>query len=322
MIFVRSLVFRCLPLAITLALACGDDSGADAPDATPAADARGVDVTVDAVIDAAPGIDATPDAPELACNGSPLLCERRYDAISYPTTHNAMSASIEGWTHSDQRYGIATQLQDGIRGLMLDVHMYEGAPHLCHGSACASGRRPLGDGLRDIATFLTAHPHEVVTIIFEPYVEPALIRDALAAVGLDALLHTQPADAAWPTLRELIDAGDRLVVFTEHRGGAFPWFHDVWAYAWDTHWEFYAPEEMHCGRNRGRAENGLFIFNHFLVTDDGAEQFARTLNVASFLLGRAEECKRSSGRHPNFVTVDYYDVGDVMAVVRTLNGIP
>jgi len=114
----------------------------------------------------------------LACNGDPLLCDRRYDQISYPTTHNAMSASAEGWTHSDQRHGIARQLQDGIRGLMLDVHSYQGEPHLCHGSACASGRRRLVDGLRDIATFMTEHPREVVTLIFEPYVSPAEIHAA------------------------------------------------------------------------------------------------------------------------------------------------
>src|SRR5688572_11582358 len=62
------------------------------------------------------------------CNGAAELCDRRYDAVTYPTTHNAMSAGAEGWTHSYQRYGIARQLDDGIRALMLDVHDFGGEP--------------------------------------------------------------------------------------------------------------------------------------------------------------------------------------------------
>jgi hypothetical protein len=257
--------------------------------------------------------------PEKLCNGASELCDRRYDEVSFATTHNAMSAADEGWIHTDQRYGIARQLADGIRGLMLDVHTFEGEPHLCHGSACASGKRKLVDGLGDIASFLADHPDEVVTIIFEPYVPAAQIQDALTSVGLDSLLHTQVAGQPWPTLGELIAADHRLVVFTEHGGGAFPWYHDVWQHAWDTHWEFYAPEEMHCGRNRGAAENPLFIFNHFLVTSDGAEAFAEQINEAEVLGTRAELCQDESGRRANFVVVDYYDVGDLFDVVRNLN---
>jgi hypothetical protein len=265
--------------------------------------------------------DHTPPPPTQLCNGAAELCDRRYDEVTFATTHNAMSAAAEGWIHTDQRYGIARQLDDGIRALMLDVHNYGGEAYLCHGGACATGKRKLVDGLADIADFLAAHPDDVVTIIFEPYVDPTWIRDALVATGLDTLVHTQDPADAWPTLGELIAADHRLVVFTEHGGGAFPWYHDVWAHAWDTNWEFYTPEEMTCARNRGAADNRLFIFNHFLVTDDEAEAFAQQLNIGSFLLTRAQACQEASGKHANFVTVDYYDVGDLMAVVRTLNGL-
>jgi hypothetical protein len=258
----------------------------------------------------------------LRCNGARELCDRRYDQVTYATTHNGMSAGAEGWVHSDQRYGIARQLQDGIRAMMLDVWDYQGEAYLCHGGACATGRRKLVDGLRDIADFMRAHPNEVVTIIFEPYVSADRILAALTEVGLDRELHVQDPAQPWPTLRQLIRAKHRLVVFTEHGGGAYPWYHDVWQYAWDTNWEFYAPAEMNCNRNRGAAENGLFIFNHFLVTDDEAEAWAHTLNVNPFLLGRAQECQDVSGRRANFVAVDYYDVGDLFPTVRALNGLP
>ncbi len=268
-----------------------------------------------------PALASTSAACALACNGAPELCDRRYDEVTYPTTHNAMSAAAEGWIHTDQRYGIARQLRDGIRALMLDVHNFGGEPYLCHGGACATGKRKLVDGLRDIARFMRQNPDEVVTIIFEPYVDAVQIRDALVTVGLDRQLHVQDPSQPFPTLRQLITAQHRLVVFTEHGGGAFPWFHDVWQYAWDTNWEFYAPEEMNCNANRGNVHNPLFIFNNIMVTDDDAEAFAQRINVNPFLLGRAQECQEVSGKRANFVTVDYYDVGDLFSVVRTLNGL-
>ena len=34
---------------------------------------------------------------EPKCNGHAELCERRYDEVSYPMTHNAMSNAAAGW---------------------------------------------------------------------------------------------------------------------------------------------------------------------------------------------------------------------------------
>lgn len=63
-----------------------------------------------------------PGAPE-ACNGYPQLCGKRIDQVTIPATHNSMSAASEpGWFLPNQRYGIVRQLNDGIRGLLIDTH--------------------------------------------------------------------------------------------------------------------------------------------------------------------------------------------------------
>ena len=46
------------------------------------------------------------------------------------------------------------------------------------------------------------------------------------------------------------------------------------------------------------------------------------LIAAGVLLDRARRCMRESGHLPNFVAVDFYDVGDVFAVVDALNQEP
>jgi hypothetical protein len=58
-----------------------------------------------------------------SCNGYAALCGRRLDEVVFPGTHNSFAASDEpGWYFANQRYGIARQLNDGIRAFLIDVH--------------------------------------------------------------------------------------------------------------------------------------------------------------------------------------------------------
>jgi hypothetical protein len=58
-----------------------------------------------------------------ACNGFPELCDRRLDEVVFPATHNSMSgADIPNWLFPNQEKGIPTQLNDGVRALLIDAH--------------------------------------------------------------------------------------------------------------------------------------------------------------------------------------------------------
>jgi len=62
----------------------------------------------------------------IACNGSPLLCDRKLNEVVFPTTHNSMSAAdIANWMFPEQERGIRQQLKDGVRGLLIDAHYGE-----------------------------------------------------------------------------------------------------------------------------------------------------------------------------------------------------
>jgi hypothetical protein len=57
------------------------------------------------------------------CNGAPELCGRRLNEVVFPATHNSMSAGdIPNWMFPNQEKGIPAQLNDGIRGFLVDVH--------------------------------------------------------------------------------------------------------------------------------------------------------------------------------------------------------
>jgi hypothetical protein len=71
--------------------------------------------------------------------------------------------------------------------------------------------------------------------------------------------------------------------------------------------------------NRGTPGNDLFILNHFLTNNIGAPNFARQVNFDPLLSTRARDCWEFQNRIPNFVTVDFYEIGSVLRTTNLLN---
>lgn len=56
-----------------------------------------------------------------ACNGHVELCDRRYDEVAFPATHNSMAAADQpGWFFAEQPDGVISQLDRGVRVLLID----------------------------------------------------------------------------------------------------------------------------------------------------------------------------------------------------------
>jgi hypothetical protein len=276
------------------------------------------------------------------CNGSEELCGRRYDQVAYATTHNAMAARFDPYFYSiiisNQCSGVPTQLADGIRGLMLDIHWFqpdeaeEPDLYLCH-SECGYGHQLLVEGLAEITDFLDARPNEVISFIIETNAgtsgREAQIRDAFAASGLLPYAHVQSPGAPWPTLAAMIAANQRLVVLTDDAspntgcdatGTPCPWYHYLWSdFAFETHYSYSTPANFSCADNRGEPGNDLFILNHFLTNNIGAPNFAQQVNYDPLLSRRARECWATQNHLPNFVTVDFYEIGSVLRTTNLLN---
>ena len=244
--------------------------------------------------------------------------ESRYDRIAWLVTHNAMSNRAEGWWFPNQSFGITRQLQDGVRGLMLDVHLIDGEPFLLHSSAML-GKTPLGTGLAEIEAFLQKHADVIVTVILECYVPAAKVRDAFEKAGLLSMLHHQTAGNPWPGIDDMIAGDKRLVVFTDSGGGEWRGYHDVWKFCQETHYSVKRVEDFDFKRNRGHASNSLFILNHFLTRPVAGMGLAMQANASSVLKPRIEGCEKATMRFPNFVVVDFYECGDTPALLADFN---
>ena len=71
--------------------------------------------------DSAPSVLTRASSDPRACNGHVELCDRPYNDVSFPATHNSMSAQ-DGyrWFIPEQPTGVMGQLDDGVRVFLID----------------------------------------------------------------------------------------------------------------------------------------------------------------------------------------------------------
>ena len=277
--------------------------------------------------------DGTNNDSCIACNGAASLCDRRFDEVVYPTSHNAMSNEDDGWIAPNNYDSTPKQLEAGIRSLMLDAWYWGGEPVLCHGGEIVpglgcdfTGQRPLEEGLAELATWLDNNPHEVLSIIWETYISEADMLANFTTSGLLDHAYIHDGSSPWPTLRELIQMDKRLIVFTDDSSAVEPWHHYVWSHAVETHFSFTEASQFEsvasCAPNRGSTANSLFILNHFLTNPFASPALANTVNFNPMLRSRALACQQAVAKLPNFLTVDFQSLGDLYKVVRELNQLP
>lgn len=258
--------------------------------------------------------------PPLACLGDEGLCDRRLDEITLAMTHNAMSSADEDWWLPNQTHAVPRQLEDGIRGFMLDTYDQDGVAVLCHGY-CQLGQSDLAAVLGSYTTFLEGHPGEILWFVLQDAASVETTVAAFDAAGLTPYAATLPTDGPLPTLRELVAAGTPLVVTTEgDRSDEAPsWYQPAYRVAWDNPYSAKTVDDFSCDTLRGSRDNPLFLLNHFLTNPVALRSLAELANPTEVIAEHAERCEAETGDRVNAIAVDFYDVGGVLDVVRALN---
>jgi len=259
------------------------------------------------------------------CNGHTALCDKKYDEVAYLTTHNAYNTMQGDFLFPNQTHSITQQLNDGVRALMIDVYDEDGVPMVYH-SFDFLGSVPLVDNLTEIKNFLMNEPNEIVTIILECYTTADAIEEAVNEAGLSSYLYARNSNADWASLQEMIDADKRLLIFSDVDDASADqnWYHYVWTHAVETHYTAHDTSDFSCDFNRGNVWNDLFILNHFITHAKlgvGLIDQAEIANTNPYFINRSLTCQALTGKFPNFVTVDFYEIGNALHVVNTLNGV-
>lgn len=208
-----------------------------------------------------------------------------------------------------------------IRNRLVGADEGRQSVYLCHG-LCELGAYELESTLEAIHEFLVAHPDEVLLIDIEDYVQPREIAAAFERSGLAEFVYKGPVAPRLPTLREMITAGQRVLVVLESGRPGVAWLRPAYqGLVQETPYSFHKREEFSCRPNRGGDSAPLFLMNHWIETTPMPKPSnAAVVNAYEVLLGRARQCAQERGHLPNIVAVDFYKTGDLVRVVDQLNG--
>jgi len=207
-----------------------------------------------------------------------------------------------------------------IRDRLVGVDESRRGVYFCHGF-CELGAYAVAPALREVRDFMVAHPEEVIIMIVEDYITPEDLASEFDKAGFKDLIYTDPLSPPLPTLRQLIQSGRRVLVFIESGRLGVPWLRPAFETFRETPYSFHKVEDFSCRANRGGNAGPLLQINHWMDTAPPAHKpsDAAIVNQYSFLLGRARKCSADRQHLPNLIAVDFYQTGDLLAVVNKLN---
>ena len=192
--------------------------------------------------------------------------------------------------------------------------------YLCHGF-CELGSSRLVPVLVQFRDFLVLNPGEVIIIIFEDTVAPSAVAESFEESGLVNLVYRGTVTPPWPTLGEMVRTNQRVLVLAENHSEGVPWYHPAFEVCQETPYHFSSPDDFTCGPNRGGETGSLMLMNHWVTTPPTSlPSIAARVNAHDFLMERVETFRQERGRTPNIIAVDFYQTGDLIEVVRELNG--
>ncbi len=294
----------------------------------------------------------------LPCNGSSALCDRPFNEVTLPGTHNSMSNAELDWTKPNQTYSMPNQLARGARAMLIDTYYGRLAPngkqienvvredrdlpgvdtYLCH-ATCLWGSVKLVEELGRVRDFLAANPREAMLFVNEANITPADFAEAVEKSGLIDFVYTGSTTGQWPTLGQMVTSGKRVVMLSEGNTGDVPWYHNAYAgtlqetpYSWPAMTggldKLTNPNLLpdSCVPNRGGTTGSLFLMNHWIsgnqtetITPDPAA--AEVVNQKGVVVNRARACEQRRGIKPTILAVDFFGAGDVVDAARELNGV-
>ncbi len=207
-----------------------------------------------------------------------------------------------------------------IRERLIGGDESQRALYLCHGF-CELGSSRLIPVLVQFRNFLVLNPGEVIIIIFEDTVPPSAVAHAFEESGLVDLVYRGAVQPPWPTLGEMVKTNQRVLVLAENDSEGVPWYHPAFEVCQETPYHFPSPDDFTCVPNRGGDTGSLMLMNHWVTTPPTSlPSIAARVNAHDFLMERVETFRKERGRTPNIIAVDFYKTGDLIEVVRELNG--
>ncbi|KAG6003660.1 hypothetical protein E4U21_001821 [Claviceps maximensis] len=286
-----------------------------------------------------------------ACNNSPTLCGRPYNAVTHMGAHDSafLRDQTTGNSISGNQFQDAIQaLDSGLRLLQVQVHKPNTTLELCHSSCTLLDAGALDAWLSTINTWMVRNPHDVVTILLvnSDRAPVSEFGSAFESSGLSRIAYKPASNArssTWPTLQSMIDANTRLVTFITgiQYSSSMPHLLPEFTHVFETPYQVSDINGFNCTVDRpsraspastGFADGFMSLVNHFKyqsfiggleLPDVSSIDVVNSAGTsATGNLGKhLQECKSEWNRAPNFVLVDFWNRGNVLAALDNMNGV-
>ena len=247
---------------------------------------------------------------------------KNYDKVCFLMTHNAMNNTEKGFAIPNQTHSVSNQLKNGVRGLMLDTYDGTDGNALTYHTFASLGSQKLVDVLKEIKVFMDSNPNAVISIIFQNEGSNAQLEKAIDSVGLNNLAYIH-SGAAWPTLQSMKEINKRLVMFVErNKTPRAAYLMYAWNTVFDTKYTYSSVSEFDTEVNRGGSgTKELYLVNHWLQNGLSLpdKNLAPQANKRSVISKRVQDCSADNAHYINFLGVDFYEIGDALAVVDSIN---
>jgi len=276
------------------------------------------------------------------CNGHAELCDRPYGNTTFVGAHDSFAASTNPFALArTQELGVTAQLTMGVRLLQLQAHINGKDLHFCHNTCGLFDGGTVKNYFQKVKHFLDRHPNEVLTIIIAnpENVQADVWQPIFESTGLADIAYVPPqtpmSREEWPTLKEMLDSTKRVVVFMDKgaENGTVPYLLQQFTMMWEDEYDP-TDSEFPCKVDRTAGSlspsQQLNLMNHNLnvniipigrgVRIPDRLVSPRTNSIYS-IMAHANHCAPLAGdRFPNFVLLDFVNIGQVTTAVAHLNG--
>lgn len=252
---------------------------------------------------------------------------KNYTEVCFPTTHNSFNYLIgpKQFIYPNQRYDIPKQLEDGVRAFMIDIHDHDKylpidnkKVYVFHELAML-GKQSLTSVLNYFAEFLSTHPTEIITLIFDCDVSDSKkVATIFESNPLYPFLYHHKDSIGWQSLDQMINTNQRCVVFS-HCNSYSDWYLHQNNYCFENDYSNHSSQDYKGKIIRGDISKPIFIMNHFIYNILYRKAVNAETNTYQNLKFHIQTCKEKTGKHPNFLTVDWYDKGDLFKMVNDIN---
>jgi hypothetical protein len=221
-----------------------------------------------------------------------------------------------------------------LYAVQFQTHLVNGTIYLCHTSCELLNAGTLEAYLTKVVGWLQRNPYEVITILMgnSDVIDPQNYTGPVTKSGLINYVYTTPELPmpleSWPTLSEMILTNQRAVVMLDYQANqtAIPWLLDEFSQMWETPFSptdraFPCTAQRPPDRPNSIRKDRMYMANHNLNVQIAAAGISldvpayTLLNETNGISGfgsvgvAVDNCTTMWDRPPNYLLVDYYNVG-------------